>query len=326
MKISDFQARPGRQGLTGSDQGGFVPGPVGADGTQLTGPAPLDPISVLAEMEETGQFTPPWLLPIDHFSASSLNMLEICPRQWQQRYILGRKEPPGQSLVLGSVTHGGIEFGLDEKLLTETEPKLDDMLVYYHDNVWRTTLDRYGGESEVIWDDKPEQVRKKGAELVTAYYPRIETLEPEAVEHEFRLDVGLQVPIHGYIDLIQKSGRPTIDWKTSSKRRPSLKPDWRVQARVYQLVVPRAVDFHQITTAKTPEVITGLETDEMVERYSAKLALQTITRLAEALTEANRFYATYGPEDPWPMRGIHHDWRCSPKWCAYRKDCPIWIQ
>lgn len=301
MRIEDFATPVGNPAVTGS-----------ADSEQSF---LSDPVPGLAEFQ----------LPIEHFSASSLNMLEICPRQWQQRYIHGRKEPPGQSLVLGSAYHGGVEFGLDVKLVTEADPDLDDMVVYFHDAVWPETLDRFGGESEVIWDDKPETVRAKGAELVTVYHPRIAYLEPEAVEHEFLIDIEAPVPIKGYIDLVQQHGRPSIDFKTSAKRRPTLKPDWRMQARVYQLAVPRAVDFHQITTAKTPEIITGLETDEMVEDYSELIAYQTKRRIKQALAEANHYYVTFGPDDDWPMRGIHHDWRCSPKWCAYRKDCPVWM-
>lgn len=314
MRIEDFGAAR-TEGIPGPEH--FSDGPEGL----------VHPAHQLDQLVKTDSPIPieGWVLPIDHFSASSLNMLEICPRQWQQRYILGRKEPPGQSLVLGSLTHSGIEFGLDVKMVTEADPDLEDMVTYYQDAVWPQTLDRYGGESEVVWDDKPETIRAKGVELVSLYHPRISVLQPEAVEHEFRIEIGAQVPITGYIDLVQQNGRPSIDFKTSSRRRPSLKPDWRMQARVYQLVIPRPVDFHQITTGKTPEVITGLETDEMVELYSELIAIQTKRRIVEALNEANRFYQEFGPDEDWPMRGVHHDWRCSPKWCAYRKDCPAWL-
>lgn len=305
MRIEDFVDRP-------PDLAGLAE--EGAGGLGLTAaaqrPSPLDE---------------PWLLPIEHFSASSLHMLEVCPRQWQQRYLLGRKEPPGQSLVLGSVTHGGIEFGLTQKLLTQEDPDLGLTVTFYHDNVWPGVLDRYGGEGEVIWDDKPDTVRAKGAELVSAYHPRISILEPEAVEYEFLLDLGMPVPLNGFIDLVQGDGRPSIDFKTSAKRVSEPKPQWMMQGRIYQLAVPRPLDFHVITSKGTPQIVTGLEADEMIIPYSELLAVQTKRRVAEALAEANHFYNLYGPDDDWPMRGIHHDWRCSPKWCAFRKDCPVWM-
>jgi len=266
-----------------------------------------------------------WVLPIDHWSGTQLHMFEVCPRQWQQRYLQGRKEPPGQSLVLGTLTHEGIEHGLSTKLLTENEPDLDDMLVYYGDAIWPTVLDRYGGEGEIIWDDKPDRVREKGAGLVSAYHPRISLLEPESIEHQFRLDLDLAVPIIGFIDLVQAHGRPSIDFKTTGKKRPKLKSDWQAKARIYQLAVPRAVDFHQIIHERqVPEILTGLELDTMVEPYSTEIAEQTKKRVAFALAEANHYYATLGPDEDWPQRGVVHDWRCDPKWCAYRKDCPAW--
>jgi hypothetical protein len=263
-----------------------------------------------------------WQLPIDHFSFSGLQMLEICPRQWQQRYILGRKEPPAQALVLGQATHGGIEFGLDVKLLTEAEPVLEDVVTYFHDAVWPTVLDRHGGPEEIIWDDKPDEVRAKGELMVSAYHPVIGRLEPEKIEHEFTIDIGAQVPVSGWIDLVQKNGRPTIDFKTSARKLTEVKPGWRLQGRVYQLVVPRPVDFHVITKAKFPQVFTGLDSEGLVESFDEAKVYEMKRRIQQALADANRYYATYGPDEDWPARGIVHDWRCS--WCAYQAGCPAW--
>jgi len=251
-------------------------------------------------------------------------MLEICPEQWRQRYILGRKEPPAQALLLGRVTHGGIEFGLDLKALTGDDPHLGEMLDHYHDQVWPSAVDEYGGKDGVIWDDDPEAVRKQGAGMVSAYHPTISRLEPEAVEQEFTLDLGLQVPVIGFIDLIQRHGRPAIDLKTTSKRQSSLKPDWRVQARVYQLAHPGPVDFHVITKAKYPAVVTGLDEEGLIERYHEGHALQMRRRIGQALSAAEHFWKTYGPGETWPTRGIHHDWRC--KWCAWQSICPEWAE
>jgi len=265
----------------------------------------------------------PWVLPLEHFSFSSLQMLELCPRQWKQRYILGIKEPPAQALVLGRATHGGIEFGLDTKMVTQTDPALDLVLSYYHDAVWPQLVDEMGGSGEILWDDKPDLVRDKGAQMVTAYHPHISRLEPEAVEYGFSLDVGAPIPVKGWIDLVQRNGRPSIDFKTAKARRSDVKPEWRVQARIYQLAVPRPVDFHVITKTVEPAVVTGLDAEGLLVPHSELIDQETKRRLRQALDDANRYYATYGPDEEWPARGIHHDWRCS--WCAYQKDCPAWV-
>lgn len=321
MRIEDFKVRPGGEASTTAEvAGGFQAG-LGTSGTDSTRPGPLDPYSILRSLTSVIE---PWVLPIDHWSATQQNMFEICPEQYRNRYILGRKEAPGQALVLGQVAHGGIEFGLDVKMVTQNEPELGVMIEYYHDAVWPQMLERHGGEDEIVWDDKPEQVRKKGVELVTVYHPRIVTCEPEAIEHEFRLDLDLPVPVVGFIDVVQQGNRPLIDLKTSSKKRPAMKPDWRVQGRLYKLAIPRTFSIHQITTGSNPEVITPLENEEMTEPYSELIAHETRVQITQALAEANRLYSLHGPDEPWPTRGIYHDWRCSPKWCAYRADCPAW--
>jgi hypothetical protein len=84
------------------------------------------------------------------------------------------------------------------------------------------------------------------------------------------------------------------------------------------------VDFHVITKAKHPAVVTGLEETGLVEPYREQQADQMRRRLGQALWAANYYYATYGPDETWPTRGIHHEWRC--KWCAFRPDCPEWAE
>jgi CRISPR/Cas system-associated exonuclease Cas4 (RecB family) len=265
---------------------------------------------------------PAWVLPLEHFSYSSLSMAEICPEQWRQRYILGRKEPPGQVGVLGSLAHRGIEFGLTEKLLTENNPRLEDVISHYHDQVWPDVIDEYGGAGEVIWDDKPEDVRHRGATMVEAYHPTVPRLEPAAVEERFELDLGLPVPIVGFIDLTQKHGRPSIDLKTRDKREYKMQSKWRVQARVYQLAAPLPVEFHIVTRNTSPSVVTGLEYPALVEHYNQKLSGRMRGRLELALSEMNHWYATLGPDETWPTRGLSHSWACG--YCGFRKYCPEW--
>jgi hypothetical protein len=305
MKIEDFA--------------GSGVGQLAVTGSALADMRSGDPVPRWPAEKEEG-----WILPLDHFSASSLQMFEICPRQWQQRYILGKIEPPAQAKLLGQVTHGGIEFGLDTKLTTQDEPELDLIITYYHDAVWPSAIEMAGGYNEIVWDPgtKPDDVRDKGAQMITTYHPTIARLEPEAVEHFFQIDTGAQVPVTGWIDLVQKDGRPSVDFKTSNRKLTEVKPGWRVQGRVYQLAIPRPVDFHVITKAKWPQVFTGLDSEGLVEDYSELKTQDMKRRIRQALDDANRYYATYGPDEDWPARGIVHDWRCA--WCGYQAGCPAW--
>jgi len=322
VKVADFKHRPdiGAQ----ADRREIAQGPAGLTATSAAGPSLLEPWHALAKAQgaeedfRLGEV-------ISHISASSARLANDCPRAWAQRYLHGRKEAPGQKMVLGQLFHGGTEFGLDLKMITSEAPPLDLMVEYYHDSVWPQTLDRYGGEGEIVWDDKPESVRHKGVELVTVYQPRIQIVEPEAIEHEFLIDVGIQLPVKGVIDVVQANQRPLIDFKTSGRKESEMKSEWRFQGNVYQLYAPRTFDIHQVTTTKSPEVVTGLENDAMVEYYSERIAVLTVRRLQETLSDLNQLYLRHGPDEEWPMRGIHHPWRCSPRWCAYRSDCPAWL-
>jgi hypothetical protein len=48
-------------------------------------------------------------LPVDHLSATQISMLNSCPEQYRQRYVLGKKERPGAALIVGGAFHEAIE-------------------------------------------------------------------------------------------------------------------------------------------------------------------------------------------------------------------------
>jgi hypothetical protein len=48
-------------------------------------------------------------LPVDHLSATQISMLNRCPEQYRQRYVLGKKERPGAALIVGGAFHEAIE-------------------------------------------------------------------------------------------------------------------------------------------------------------------------------------------------------------------------
>lgn len=272
------------------------------------------------------QFTEarPWLLPIEHWSASSLNMLARCPRQWQQRYVQGRKEAPGAARVLGSAFHDAVGFNFTKKIESGEDLSLAVVREVFNDLSWPKAIHDAGGSDEIAWDEgrTVDEQRALGELMVDAYHQNVAPrVEPVAVEHEFLVPlVGLPVPIKGFIDVIQVEGRPIIDMKSSKAKRTTLKPDWRLQGRLYQLERPGAVDWHVVTKAKTPTTWTGLEEPGLMQ------ALENVreTRMfVIALSNmANTLMSVHGPDEDWPQFGVLHDWACG--WCAYKGDCPAW--
>src|SRR5215831_4280971 len=110
-----------------------------------------------------------WQLPVEHFSPTSLNMLQACPRQFQQRYIQGRKEQPAQARALGNAVHDTLAYNFRCKLHTEHDLDAKVMIEYYDDSSWPRIIERYGGVSEIRWDANPKDVRDLGRAMTVAY-------------------------------------------------------------------------------------------------------------------------------------------------------------
>ena len=67
---------------------------------------------------------------LQHFSASGLRLLRVCPEAWRQRYILGRKERPGESLTLGSAVHDATAFNMEQKIDTHEDKPVQEVVEY----------------------------------------------------------------------------------------------------------------------------------------------------------------------------------------------------
>lgn len=269
-------------------------------------------------------FVEPWVLPIEHWSASSLNMLSVCPRQWQARYVHGRKEAPGAARILGSANHEAVQWNCEAKMMNGEDAPLEELVEFFNDEAYPKQLERVGGAGEVQWDygEDADQQRELGVKMVSAYHlnvaPRV---EPREVEARIDVDVpGVPVPVIGYVDIVQQGLRPIIDLKTSKQKRTELKPEWRLQGRIYQLAYMRPVDWQVITKAKWPTTWTGLDAPGLLQEVEHAGITRTMIRQLSDL--ANHYMTVYGPDTDWPATGITHDWRCN--WCAYKSDCPAW--
>lgn len=272
----------------------------------------------LAEFTEAD----PWVLPIEHWSASSLNMLAICPRQWQARYVWGRKEAPGAARMLGRAFHSAAEFNFSQKITSGEDRPVAEVVEFFNDKAWPHALADAGGSEEVVWNDSPEEQRALGALMVDAYRTNVSPrVEPAAVEKHFEVVVAdVPVPVVGYIDVVQREQRPIIDLKSSKSKRTTLRPEWRLQGRIYQLAELVPVDWHVVTKAKLPTTWTGLDEPGLLQPLEPAHVTRTIIRQLSTL--ANHYMTIYGPDEDWPQLGVQHDWRCD--WCAYRVDCPAW--
>lgn len=267
-----------------------------------------------------------WNLPIDHWSPSSLDMLHRCPYQWQQRYIHGRKERPGESTTTGTAVHKSIESNFRQKIASKIDLPLLEVLDRYSDEIFPQTVlaEQEKNGEEVLWDTSPEAARARGRLMLGEYHHAIAPrIQPQDVELNVSVDLGLAVPVWGRADVDRDSS--VIDVKTGKQTTRKPKEGWRIQAAIYGKARRKPVEFHSVSaTVKTNKVtvVTPLEEEALLvnpsrfEQLEIERTIRTLSAWACFLMD------TYGPDEPWPTTGRFHTWACD--YCGFRAGCPAW--
>jgi RecB family exonuclease len=263
---------------------------------------------------------------IDHLSPSSVDMLRRCPYQWQQRYIHGRKERPGEAPVMGTAVHAALERNFRQKILSYADLPIAELLEWYGDEgfyrVVREQQEKAG--EDVFWETSPDEARMRGKLLVASYHhdvsPRI---QPTSVEGEISVDLGAPVPVIGRYDL-DRDG-PVIDWKTGKRKQTKPKESWRIQAGVYGLARGKPVEFHSLTATSATSavtIVTPLESEALLVAPTPSEISEMRLRVRAIYAELCLYMELYGPDLPWPTHGRWHTWACD--FCGYRPTCPAW--
>lgn len=263
---------------------------------------------------------------ITHFSASSLRMLKVCPEQYRQRYILGRKERPGEALVMGSAVHDATAFNFIQKIDSHEDRPAVEVVDYFNDQAWPTAVERDGGEHEIRWDGTPDDVRSDGARVTKAYHlavsPRVQPLRVEQ-----RIDFvvpEVPVPFIGYIDVVEADHQNDLKTGKQVTRKPDA--NWRFQGTIYAAFTGMPTHFHSISRAKTPSIATPLESPEMVVSPHQMQTAVIERVLRDYAAQVEWFFYRYGPDESWPTSGLYMDYKGGPacNFCGFRKWCPAW--
>jgi len=219
---------------------------------------------------------------------------------------------------MGSVDHETHRENFEQKLTSGKDLDLDWMLARYEAN-WDFVLQDRG---EPEWErNDPDEMRTRGLGMVEAYHSLISPgLQPVRVEERFEEVIdGVQLPLVGYMDL-QTSGR-IVERKTSNKKISKPKPEWRFQARVYQLVADLPTEWHVVTSQEEPRIYTpenepALFLDKGDPDAIVRVIQQTVQRLDD-------LYQRYGPDQSWPTEGLFHPFLCD--YCSFKDwGCPAW--
>lgn len=266
--------------------------------------------------------------PTLHISASALQTLQACPRQFAFRYLLGvpREDIPS-SMLLGSAVHRGLQCFYEAMRDGNPEPDLDDLvrlaaLVISKAVVGDTPIALAEGETPAGLVD--EASRLLNAFLANPFRPR----RVLAVEQRFTIQ-----PIHpatgevpeyeeviiGFFDLVCENDDGdllVVDAKTSKRCAPPKAANLDLQAGIYvaaaESIFDRQAQIHHLilTRTQTPRVAlheiprTPGDAAEAVEAAWSGLEL---IRLAVS------------HPDPLRLLGRVRSWRCGG--CSWRARC-----
>jgi hypothetical protein len=254
-------------------------------------------------------------------SASSLAKFQTCPEQWRLEKLQGKRSRVGHALVVGSAFDGAFNNMLSAKIVGASL-SLDDTKVAAV-MALREKVDEAGDESEIAWDDGGRTAaEKQSLDLVEAYYPYAQRIEPVTVQEKITLD-GLPIPIIGYTDVRTRDA--VIDLKTSKKMVKKLQPNWRLQANIYRAATRLPVEFH-IASKTTLEVGTPAEYPELAtEGVTDHTVGVTLRYAGRVMSQIHAMYAIYGPDEPWP--GAWNDnsfFSGACAMCSFQPTCDWW--
>lgn len=246
-------------------------------------------------------------LPLDHLSASSLAKFMRCPRQWQDKYILGKVEPSNSSLVIGSAVH-------------EQLSALFKGLPLDPAGIWHDEVEEAG---EVIWKDSEDKSYELFVSHVYHYWERMgkHLGQVEHSEQEIAIEIaGIDIPIIGFVDL--EIADRIIDFKTtayfnSKQVRPN--KEWKFQMAVYQLAIEKPAEVHVLTRSKTDPVVVPESTKSPLY-FGVADREKTRQLIRDTYDLMTYYYDIYGSVIAFPGNPMH-DW--ASKYCNVEECCAL---
>lgn len=267
-----------------------------------------------------------------HLSASSLGMFRRCPRQFQQRYLLGRKEPPGEGLIVGNFFHSTLSYNYAQKIASHEDRPLSELVEYLEDEAVPMVVEAAGGVNEIRWDlPDPQQAldvaRSDSTRITSAYHRQVlPRMQPVATEQRMEWHAeGIPVPIIGFLDTILPDR--AVDTKTGKQAPSKVKPGWQLQADLYSSYLGKPIEFQTLNRSATPKIVTALESEDLVVHPKWQERENLLYTLRQMVEQIEYMWERYGLEDKWPTWGKWADWSQNVRpcdYCGFRNDCPAW--
>lgn len=251
---------------------------------------------------------------IRHLSASSIGMALRCGEQFNRRYIQGQIIPPSIAMGTGTGVHKAAETNFKQKIVSHEDLPIGDMTDAARDAYVNSFVDgvfippgELSEKSKQLNEGLNNAIRFTKA-LRQDVAPGI---QPEAAEEFIKMDIGLDVPLLGYIDFRDKEH--IGDLKTAKRSWPKNRAAEEIQTPAYKLLARELglelpVRYHVLVLLKSEVKIQTPQpkiTEKHIDGLKAKAAI--VLKMVKA--------GVFPPAD----RGA---WNCDPRWCGYFTSCP----
>ena len=252
---------------------------------------------------------------IDSIHQSSLGTALRCGEQFRRRYIEGERIPPGVAAGRGTGVHKANEVNLNQKVITGTDLKLSDLKDAARDGfvqAFRNGI--FLAKEDIPLKNKILNDNLNDCLKLTGLYKKkvAPLIQPVEVERSFRIDVGLDLPLAGRIDIERHA--KVDDIKTSGKKwaddriKKEIQPIFYSYAHEKETGVRPQFNYHILKITKGGELGNQIQsikaTDDNYRALFAKFNMMI------HMIRSGSFM----PADP-------SHWMCSPRWCGFYSTC-----
>lgn len=190
-------------------------------------------------------------MPGEVLSPSQASTFLGCAAKWYFRYALQLPDPAGGGAVRGKAVHAIVGHYLAAKAdgVTLDAQGLPDA----YDAAW----DAHAEGAEFAATDDVEQLKSSGRALAQKYIAEAApAIQPALIEFPVSGTIG-GVPVRGFIDIVDSSGR-VIDIKTASRKSSSISADHALQLATYTTLLPGAsgeARIDMLVSTREPQLV-----------------------------------------------------------------------
>ena len=263
-------------------------------------------------------------LPNGYLSASALNLLLTCPKQYEFRYVDRLSTPPSLAMITGTSLHRTFQ----DYYQTAMESAQRYTSIQAKDLAATMLEDTISTEECYLSREERTSATSVVQDLSVAYIEHVaKDIMPLAVEEEHVWTAKCGVPLLAYIDLRhqrQDGSQGIIDYKITSKRWTPDKICNSLQFNVYAMMTGLLnIDIHNLVKASATKRISAQKQIAGVTDITPSIRILNHTfdgstnDHLEGLLESSARLITSGIFTPCAMDA----WCCTPDVCGYWNLC-----